>query len=106
MPFANRLPLISLEEPPTTLANTEAFEFGWINFTVSFSPILKELKFITALSSAVIFRVDASGYSKLALPASTDCPSGRAKACDDKANHAPMITKFKILNAVFVFIYL
>lgn len=77
MPFAVSEPLILLACPPVTRLRTVELLEGWIKFTVSFWAMLKELKLMTALSLAVIFNVLGLGCSKVTLPDSTDCPSGR-----------------------------
>jgi hypothetical protein len=86
-----------------------AFEYGWKKLTASFWPMLKELKLTTARSSAVMFKVEASGLEKEALPDSTCQPSGKAKilvAEDRTIDNINIIKKrkflFKILLSLFI----
>jgi hypothetical protein len=109
MPLAFRAPAIVLSEPPVTLLSIVAFEYGWKKLTDSFRPMLKELKLTTARSSAVMFKVEASGAENEALPDSTDQPSGRAKRVpqDITIDNIYTIKKAKFfINIFFRFVIL
>lgn len=80
IPFADKLPAITEASGPVTLDNTDAEEFGWMKFTVSFCAILNDVKLTIALSLAVIFIVVALGVSIDTVPLSTLEPCGSANA--------------------------
>ena len=61
VPLAKTLPNMLLDWSPVTRLNSVAETEGWMTLTVSAAPILKELKLMTVLLSAVILRVLASG---------------------------------------------